>query len=49
LTLAALGKSSLACMGTEIDSDAADQEVCRLTAHYQITAWVSQADLTTSL
>lgn len=45
--LAALGRNTLACTGTELETDRADYEATRLTARYTIDSWVLQADLST--
>ena len=45
--LAALGKQSLRFIGTSVSQEPSDLQAARLTARYQIDAWVLQRDLTT--
>lgn len=47
--LAALGRYTLRCTGTESDTDRGETEFTRLVAHYQIDSWVLQGDLSTAL
>jgi hypothetical protein len=39
---------TLNCLGTESDGDGADRSYFRLTAHYQLIAWVSHVDISQS-
>ena len=46
-TLGTLGRYTLRCAGTDSEGEGADEDYYRITAHYEIDAWVLQADLAT--
>lgn len=45
-TLGTLGRYTLRCTGTDSEGEGADEDYYRITAHYEIDAWVRQGDIT---